>query len=97
MSGDDENLIRLLASREVIGQAIAVLMDTHEVSRDGAFEMLVQGSAHSQVRVREIAAMIVEQSNAAGSVRHRDALVEAGSVPPPTDIPPARCPNPRLR
>ena len=62
MPADDENIIDLLGPREVIGQAIGLLMAEHEVSRDAAFEILVQGSAGSHQRMRTVAERIVEQS-----------------------------------
>ncbi len=61
MSADTENMIELLGPREVIGQAIDVLMQRDEVSRDAAFELLVQGSSGSHRKVREVAAEIVQQ------------------------------------
>jgi AmiR/NasT family two-component response regulator len=61
MPSDVENIIELLGPREVIGQAIHQLMDTHDVSRDAAFELLVQGSSNSHRKVRDIAAEIIQQ------------------------------------
>lgn len=61
MTSDAENIIELLGPREVIGQAINLLMATEDVSRDAAFELLVQGSSGSHRKVREIAAEIVQQ------------------------------------
>lgn len=58
----DENIIDLMSPGEVIGQAIGVLMAEHEVSRDTAFEMLVQRSASGHVRVRAVAEQIFRQS-----------------------------------
>jgi AmiR/NasT family two-component response regulator len=61
LSSDVQNIIELLGPREVIGQAIALLMATNDVSRDAAFAMLVRGSSESQRGVREVAAAIVGQ------------------------------------
>ena len=61
MSADVENIIELLGPQELIGQAIAVLMTEGDMSRDGAFSLLVQGSSDSHRGVREIAAEIVRQ------------------------------------
>jgi AmiR/NasT family two-component response regulator len=61
MTSDVENIIELLGPREVIGQAINVLMDTDEVDRDAAFALLVHSSSASRRAVREIAAEIVQQ------------------------------------
>ena len=61
MPSDVENVIELLGPRVVIGQAVDVLMGRLDVSRDAAFELLVQSSSDSQRKVREIAAEIVQQ------------------------------------
>jgi hypothetical protein len=65
MSSDNENIIELLGPGEVIGQAIELLMAERDVDRDGAFAILVQGSADSHERVREVASTIVRQRSAA--------------------------------
>ena len=59
MAEDVENIIERLGPRAVIGRAIDVLMDKDDVSRDAAFERLVERSADSHLRVREAAAEIV--------------------------------------
>jgi AmiR/NasT family two-component response regulator len=61
MATDHENIIELLSPREVIGQAIDVLISHHGVNRDGAFAMLVHASSGSRRTIREIAAEIVQQ------------------------------------
>ena len=61
MTFDAENIIELMGPREVIGQAIDVLMARDDVSRDAAFGLLVQDSSNSHRTVREIAAEIVQQ------------------------------------
>ena len=61
MPSDVKTIIELLGPREVIGQAVDVLMSRDDVSRDDAFELLVQGSSDSTRKVREIAAEIVQQ------------------------------------
>ena len=61
MTSDVESIIELLGPREVIGQAIDVLMDRDDVSRDAAFGLLVQDSSNAHRAVREIAAEIVQQ------------------------------------
>ena len=63
MSTDGQNIIELLGPREVIGQAIDLLMVTCDVSRDAAFEMLVQDSSGSHRKVRDTAAAIIEQAD----------------------------------
>jgi AmiR/NasT family two-component response regulator len=61
LPSDTENIIELLGPREVIGQAIDLLMTRDDVTRDAAFELLVQGSSGSHRKVREIAAEIIQQ------------------------------------
>jgi len=61
MTSDLESIIDLLGPREVIGQAIDALMVRDQVSRDDAFELLVQNSSAAGGTVREIAAEIVQQ------------------------------------
>ncbi len=58
----DEFVIDLMDPREMIEQAIGVLMSEHQVDRDTAFEMLVQGSTSSRLRVRTVAEQILRQS-----------------------------------
>ena len=71
MPSDDQNIIELLGPREVIGQAIDVLMATCDVSRDAAFEMLVQDSSGSHRKVRDTAAAIIQQADGLGGATPR--------------------------
>ena len=61
MASEVENIIELLGPREVIGQAVNLLMDRNDVSREAAFELLVQSSSGSHQKVRETAAEIIQQ------------------------------------
>ena len=61
MPSDVETIIELLGPREVIGQAVDVLMARDDMTRDDAFELLVKGSSDSRRKVRVIAAEIVQQ------------------------------------
>jgi len=61
----DQEVIEVLGAYETIGQAVALLRAEHDVGEEDAFEMLVQGSAHSRERVRKVAATIVRQSTGA--------------------------------
>ena len=67
MAADLENIIELLGPREVIGQAINLLMTHHDVNRDAAFAMLVHASSGSRRKVRDIAAEIVQQGELASA------------------------------
>jgi AmiR/NasT family two-component response regulator len=59
LSSEVHNIVELLGPREVIGQAIAWLMATNDMSRDAAFATLVRESSLSRRTVREVAAAIV--------------------------------------
>jgi AmiR/NasT family two-component response regulator len=61
----DEEVIEALGPHETIGQAVSLLCAEHDVGEEDAFEMLVQGSADSNERVRKVAASIVRQSTGA--------------------------------
>jgi AmiR/NasT family two-component response regulator len=63
MQTDDENIIELLGPRRVIGQAIDLLMASRHVSRDAAFEILVQRSSGSHRKVRDVAAAVVRDED----------------------------------
>ncbi len=67
MPSENEALIEALGPREVIGQAVGLLMARHNVDEAAAFEMLVRGSSDSHENVREIAATIVRQRSADSS------------------------------
>ena len=56
-----ESIIELLGPREVIGQAVDLLMTRDDVTRDAAFELLVQSSSNAHCKVRETAAEIISQ------------------------------------
>ena len=71
MPTNDQNVIELLGPREVIGRAIDVLMTTRDVSRDAAFEMLVQDSSGSHRKVRDSAAAIIQQADGLGGANPR--------------------------
>ena len=52
----DEEVIKALGPHETIGQDVALVCAEHDVGEEDAFEMLIQGSADSSERVREVAA-----------------------------------------
>jgi AmiR/NasT family two-component response regulator len=58
----DEEVLEALGPQETIGQAVALLCAQHDVAEEDAFEILVQDSADSRERVRNVAATIVRQS-----------------------------------
>ena len=56
-----DDLQQALKTREVIGQAVGLLMQRYGLDPDGAFGFLVRSSSHSNTKVREVARQIVEQ------------------------------------
>jgi hypothetical protein len=59
LSSDVQNIIELLGPREVIGRAIAVLMEREDLTRDVAFAQLVRESSRQRLTLRDVAAAIV--------------------------------------
>ena len=55
----EENLRRALQSREVIGQAMGILMERQRITASQAFDLMVHVSQRSNVKLREIAAQLV--------------------------------------
>jgi AmiR/NasT family two-component response regulator len=62
MTSENDNIIELLSSGEVIGQAIELLMSSQSMSRDAAFGLLVRDASAAHRKVREVAAAIVRES-----------------------------------
>jgi hypothetical protein len=54
------NLRRAIGSRQVIGQAVGILMERHRLSADDAFERLVMVSQSAHVKLRDVAARVTE-------------------------------------
>jgi hypothetical protein len=52
-----------MQTRKVIGQAIGILMERYGIAEDNAFHFLVRASQTDNIKVRDIAAGIVEESN----------------------------------
>ncbi len=55
-----EHLSEALESREMIGQAMGILMEQQRIDDREAFETLKKTSQHSNVKLRDIAAQVVE-------------------------------------
>jgi hypothetical protein len=51
-------------TRTTIGQAVGLVMSEKTLTAEGAFAHLVDLSSHSNVKVRDIAASMVEEANA---------------------------------
>jgi GAF domain-containing protein len=59
----EEQLSTALLTRKVIGQAIGILMERHSLDEDGAFAYLTRVSSHTNIKLRDVAAEVVEQRN----------------------------------
>lgn len=57
---DVHNLEQAIVYRQTIGQAVGILMERHKLTADDAFERLVTASQTSHIKLREIAAQVVE-------------------------------------
>jgi AmiR/NasT family two-component response regulator len=58
-----ENLNQALQSRKVIGQAIGILMERYQLTEDRAFSFLVRASSHGNIKLRDVAAELVDEAN----------------------------------
>jgi AmiR/NasT family two-component response regulator len=56
-----------LESRDVIGQAKGILMERENVTAEQAFEMLRTSSQHLNLKLRDVAAMVVSSVAAAAA------------------------------
>lgn len=55
-----DNLHAGLASREIIGKALGILMERERITSDQAFEILRRASQHLNIKLREVAQNLVE-------------------------------------
>jgi GAF domain-containing protein len=56
----ETNLRAAIESRQLIGQAVGILMERHRLSPTAAFDLLVKASQASQLKLREIAIRVNE-------------------------------------
>jgi AmiR/NasT family two-component response regulator len=56
----EHQLEQAIESHRLIGHAVGVLIERHRVTAKQAFEMLRQASLHRNIKLREIAARVVE-------------------------------------
>lgn len=54
------NLRRAIASRQVIGQAVGILVERHRITTDEAFDRLVTASKNHHIKLRELARIVAE-------------------------------------
>jgi GAF domain-containing protein len=62
----ESNLRRALESREVIGQAMGILMERHRITASQAFDVMVHASQRSNVKLRLIAEELVRTGSLPG-------------------------------
>ena len=62
-----DQLIRSVAARKAIDQAIGLVMGSHDLSRERAFDHLVELSQARNVKLRDVALGLVDQANSAHS------------------------------
>lgn len=72
----EEQLNTALLTRKVIGQAIGILMERHDLDEDGAFVYLTRVSSHTNVKLRAVAKEIVDLRNDRSKVA--SVLTQAG-------------------
>lgn len=58
-----QTLNEALLTRQVIGQAIGIVMERYEISADRAFEFLVRASSVGNLKLRDVAQELVNQRN----------------------------------
>ncbi|WP_158548059.1 GAF and ANTAR domain-containing protein [Desertihabitans brevis] len=59
----EEQLQEALRSRRQIGQAIGIVMERYRVDEQRAFDYLARVSQHGNIKLRDVAAQLVEQGN----------------------------------
>ncbi|TCN41135.1 GAF domain-containing protein [Kribbella orskensis] len=60
----DQTMTEALATRNVIGQAVGIVMERYQVDSDRAFAFLVRLSQSRNTKLRTVATALVDQSNA---------------------------------
>ncbi|MEV0287025.1 MULTISPECIES: GAF and ANTAR domain-containing protein [unclassified Kribbella] len=58
-SRQDETLHEAVSTREIVGQAVGILMERYKLDADRAFSFLVRTSQTSNVKLRDVAAGII--------------------------------------
>jgi GAF domain-containing protein len=65
-----EGLQEALHSRKIIGQAIGIVMERFGMNEDRAFDFLLRTSSHGNVKLRDVAARLVDEANKPEAARH---------------------------
>ncbi len=63
---EKETLNEALLTRQVIGQAVGIVMERYKIGSDRAFEFLVRASSVANVKLRDVAQELVSQRDAPG-------------------------------
>jgi GAF domain-containing protein len=66
------NLRRAIESRQVIGQAVGILMERHRLSPKEAFDALVASSQQAHIKLRELAMRVSETGEEPSAAAHRE-------------------------
>jgi GAF domain-containing protein len=81
-----ENLRSALETRELIGQALGILMERERISADQAFVILRKSSQNLNIKLREVAKRLVETGEDPQAVNVRQSRRQPkGPVPGPPD------------
>jgi GAF domain-containing protein len=59
----EENLNSAVETRKLIGQAIGLVMERFQLDENRAFQYLARVSQHSNIKLRDVAAEMVQQTN----------------------------------
>lgn len=62
-----QQLRQAIDTRTLIGQAVGIVMERYRVDAGTAFQVLVRTSSHANVKIRDIAAELVETGNLRGT------------------------------
>lgn len=56
----ESELTEAVESRQVIGQAVGILVERHRITSDQAFDMLVRASKNRNIKIRDLADLLIE-------------------------------------
>lgn len=65
----EQNLTEAIASRQMIGQAIGIVMERYGLDEDRAFQFLIRASSTSNTKLRRVAEQVVAETNDRGRSR----------------------------
>jgi AmiR/NasT family two-component response regulator len=57
----EDQLRTALASRQLIGQAVGIIMERYRMDETRAFDYLARVSSHGNIKLREVAREVVDQ------------------------------------